>query len=164
MYYLNLDGMTVNGSGDLGDLDCCLPYDLERNYAISDCAGNTTNFAYKVSLTGEACEDESGITISDPEDAQLLPAKGKVRIASLQPNPTSDMSTLILECNEGTIMVDLMVTTMAGTEVLNLGTRPVVAGWPLVVDIPVSGLESGMYQVKVVGKQIMETKKLLVSN
>ncbi len=166
MYYSGtFDGMTVNGSGDIfGDLDCCLPYDLERTYAISDCAGNTTNFAYTVSLTGEACEEQGGITISDPEDAQPLPEKGKVKIASLQPNPTSDVSTLMLVSSEGTIQVELMVTTMSGTEVLNLGTVSVVQGWPFVMDIPVSGLESGMYQVKVVGKQFLETKKLLVSN
>jgi hypothetical protein len=166
MYYAGtFDGMPVNGSGDIfGDLDCCLPYDLERTYAISDCANNTTNFAYTVSLTGEACEEQGGITISDPEDAEPLPGKGKVRIASLQPNPTSDMSTLMLECNEGTMQVELMVTTMAGTEVLNLGTVTVVAGWPFVIDIPVAGLESGMYQVRVVGKHFLETKKLLVSN
>jgi len=166
MYYSGtFDGMTVNGSGDIfGDLDCCLPYDLERTYAISDCAGNTTNFAYTVSLTGEACEEQGGITISDPEDAQPLPEKGKVKIVSLQPNPTSDMSTLMLVSSEGTIQVELMVTTMSGTEVLNLGTVSVVEGWPFVLDIPVAGLESGMYQVKVVGKQFLETKKLLVSN
>ena len=166
MYYSGtFDGMTVNGSGDIfGDLDCCLPYDLERTYAISDCANNTTNFAYTVSLTGEACEEQGGITISDPEDAQLVSEKGHVKIASLQPNPTSDMSTLMLVSSDGTIQVELMVTTMSGTEVLNLGMVSVVEGWPFVMDIPVASLESGMYQVRVVGKDFLETKKLLVTN
>ena len=166
MYYSGtFDGMTVNGSGDIfGDLDCCLPYDLERTYAISDCANNTTNFAYTVSLTGEACEEQGGITISDPEDAQLVSEKGHVKIASLQPNPTSDMSTLMLVSSDGTIQVELMVTTMSGTEVLNLGMVSVVEGWPVVMDIPVASLESGMYQVRVVGKDFLETKKLLVTN
>ena len=166
MYYSGtFDGMTVNGSGDIfGDLDCCLPYYLERTYAISDCAGNTTNFAYTVSLTGEACEEQGGITISDPEDAEPVSEKGHVKIASLQPNPTSDMSTLMLVSSDGTIQVELMVTTMSGTEVLNLGTVSVVEGWPFVMDIPVAGFESGMYQVKVIGKDFLETKKLLVTN
>ena len=74
------------------------------------------------------------------------------------------MSTLRMESSNGTIMVELMVTTMAGTEVLNLGTMPVVEGWLLVIDIPVSSLESGMYQVKALGKDFSETKKLLVSH
>ena len=49
------------GSGDLfGDLDCCLPYDISRDYTVSDCAGNTTTFGYTVSVTGEPCEDGDG--------------------------------------------------------------------------------------------------------
>ena len=87
MYYSGaFDGMTVNGSGDVfGDLDCCLPYDLERNYAISDCAGNTANFAYTVSVTGEACEELGDITISDPNVTAI---EGLVK-GAMQPNPTS---------------------------------------------------------------------------
>ena len=53
---------------------------------------------------------------------------------------------------------------MSGTEVLNLGMVSVVEGWPFVMDIPVASLESGMYQVRVVGKDFLETKKLLVTN
>ena len=74
------------------------------------------------------------------------------------------MSTLMLVSSDGTIQVELMVTTMSGTEVLNLGMVSVVEGWPFVMDIPVASLESGMYQVRVVGKDFLETKKLLVTN
>ena len=166
MYYSGtFDGVTVNGSGDIfGDLDCCLPYDLERSYVISDCEGNTTEFAYTVSLTGEACDLGNPGTISDPADDTPELSAINVKIASLQPNPTADASTLVLTSSLGTSQVDVAVTTMSGMEVLNLGSITVVEGWPYVMEIPVTGLESGMYQVRVTGKQFMQTKKLLVTN
>ena len=74
------------------------------------------------------------------------------------------MTTLTLTSGDGTVQVEVIVTTMAGTEVMNLGTMSVVEGWPLTMDFTVAGLESGMYQVKVVGKQFVATKKLLVTN
>ena len=53
IYYSGtFQGDAVMGSGDVfGDLDCCLPYQITRDYTVSDCAGNQTLFGYTVSMT-----------------------------------------------------------------------------------------------------------------
>ena len=166
MYYTGtFDGSAVSGSGDIfGDLDCCLPYKIVRSYVASDCAGNETHFAYTVSLTGEDCSEGDEGTISDQEDSGLVSIKDLIKIESLQPNPTSDMSVLVLSTDEPSVNVQVTVTTMSGAEVLNLYSGQVVNGWFTSIDIPASSLGSGMYQVRVQAKQFVTTKKLLVAN
>jgi len=166
MYYTGtFDGATVSGSGDVfGDLDCCLPYDLERSYTISDCAGNETHFAYTVHLTGEGCDEGNDGTISDQEDAQLTSPKDLVKIESLQPNPTASTATLVLSTEEASVDVEVDVTTMSGVEVLNLYSGTLVNGWPTTIEIPAENLETGMYQIQVRAKQFLTTKKLLVAH
>ncbi len=51
------NGADVMGTGDVfGDMDCSLPWSIEREYTVSDCSGNTTNFSYTVDLNGMTCE------------------------------------------------------------------------------------------------------------
>ena len=166
MYYNGtFDGSPVSGSGDVfGDLDCCLPYDLSRSYVVTDCAGNDTEFGYTVRMTGEDCASGDAGDISDPEDSDLTFVKDLVKIASLQPNPTSDMSTLVLTTEEPSLQVEVTVMTMTGSTVMTLYNGPVVAGWPTTIEVPASQLESGMYQVKARAKTYVTTKKLLVAN
>ena len=141
-----------------------MPYDIERTYVASDCAGNETHFAYTVHLTGEDCSAGDEGTISDQEDSGLVSIKDLIKIESLQPNPTSDMSVLVLSTDEPSVNVQVTVTTMGGAEVLDLYNGQVVNGWFTSIDIPASSLESGMYQVRVQAKQFVTTKKLLVAN
>jgi hypothetical protein len=166
MYYSGtFDGASVAGSGDVfGDLDCCLPYDLEREYVMTDCAGNTTSFHYTVSMTGEGCSDEGDAGISDEEDAVLTVAKDLIKIESLQPNPTSGDAVLMLSTEEESITAQVVVLTMSGAEVLDVYNGPIAAGWNMQIDIPSTQLQSGMYQVQVRAKQFVTTKKLLVAN
>ena len=167
MYYTGtFMGDAVSGSGDIfGDLDCCLPYDLERSYVASDCAGNETMFDYTVRMTGEDCEEGNDGDISDEqEDAVLTSGKNPIKVLSLQPNPTADMSTLVLSTDEDMIKVRVTVTTMSGAEVMTVFNGNLVNSWPTNVEIPVNNLESGMYQVRVQFKQYVTTKKLLVTN
>ena len=167
MYYTGtFMGDAVSGSGDIfGDLDCCLPYDLERSYVASDCAGNETTFDYTVRLTGEDCAEGNDGDISDEqEDAVLTAGKNPIKVLSLQPNPTSDMSTLVLSTDEEMIKVRVTVTTMSGAEVMTVFNGNLVNSWPTNVEIPVNNLESGMYQVRAQFKQYVTTKKLLVTN
>ena len=167
MYYSGTFlGDAVSGSGDIfGDLDCCLPYDIERSYIASDCAGNETSFDYTVHMTGEGCEEGNDGDISDqPEDAEVTSVKDLIKIVSIQPNPTTDMSTLMLSTEEQSVQVTVTVTTMSGTEVLALYNGAVVNGWYTTVEIPAGNLESGMYQVRVQAKEFVTTKKLLVAN
>jgi len=167
MYYTGtFMGDAVSGSGDIfGDLDCCLPYDLERSYVASDCAGNETSFDYTVRLTGEDCAEGNDGDISDEqEDAVLTAGKNPIKVLSLQPNPTSDMSTLVLSTDEEMIKIRVTVTTMSGAEVMTVFNGNLVNSWPTNVEIPVNNLESGMYQVRAQFKQYVTTKKLLVTN
>ena len=166
MYYNGtFDGSPVSGSGDVfGDLDCCLPYDLSRSYVVTDCAGNDTDFGYTVRMRGEDCASGDAGDISDPEDSDLTFVKDLVKIASLQPNPTSDMSTLVLTTEEVSLQVEVTVMTMTGSTVMTLYNGSVVAGWPTTIEVPASQLESGMYQVKARAKTYVTTKKLLVAN
>ena len=166
MYYSGtFNGETVIGSGDVfGDLDCCLPYDLERSYVISDCAGNETHFNYTVHLTGEDCSEGNDGTIGDQQDDVVTTPKELVKIESLQPNPATDMANLILTTQEASVNVDVTVMTMAGAEVMELFSGTVINGWPTTIEIPVVSLESGMYQVHVNAKNFVTTKKLLVAN
>ena len=167
MYYTGtFMGDAVSGSGDIfGDLDCCLPYDLERSYVASDCAGNETTFDYTVRMTGEDCEEGNDGDISDEQEDEVLTAgKNPIKVLSLQPNPTADMSTLVLSTDEDMIKVRVTVTTMSGAEVMTVFNGNLVNSWPTNVEIPVNNLESGMYQVRVQFKQYVTTKKLLVTN
>jgi hypothetical protein len=166
MYYNGtFGGSPVSGSGDVfGDLDCCLPYDLSRSYVVTDCAGNDTDFAYTVRMTGEDCAAGDAGDISDSEDSDFVHVKDLVKIASLQPNPTSDMSVLVLTTDEPSLQVEVTVMTMTGSTVMTLYNGPVVAGWPTTIEVPAFQLESGMYQVKARAKTYVTTKKLLVAN
>ena len=166
MYYNGtFGGSPVSGSGDVfGDLDCCLPYDLSRSYVVTDCAGNDTDFAYTVRMTGEDCDAGDAGDVSDSEDSDFVHVKDLVKIASLQPNPTSDMSVLVLTTEEPSLQVEVTVMTMTGSTVMTLFNGPVVAGWPTTIEVPAFQLESGMYQVKARAKTYVTTKKLLVAN
>ena len=59
-----IDGMPmeISSSGDIfGDLDCCLPFSLERTYLVSDCAGNATTFSYTIARYGVDCLDNDPV-------------------------------------------------------------------------------------------------------
>ena len=159
------NGEPVSGSGDIfGDLDCCLPYDLERSYQISDCVGNETNFSYTVHLTGEGCEEGNAGGLSDQENETPATVKNRIKVESLLPNPTSDVATLVLSTEESLVNVQIDVIAMGGAEVMSVYNGPVVGGWMTSVDILAGNLESGMYQVRIKSKQFVTTKKLLVTH
>ena len=166
MYFTGMfNGEPVSGSGDIfGDLDCCLPYDLERSYQISDCVGNETNFSYTVHLTGEGCEEGNAGGLSDQENETPATVKNRIKVESLLPNPTSDVATLVLSTEESLVNVQIDVIAMGGAEVMSVYNGPVVGGWMTSVDILAGNLESGMYQVRIKSKQFVTTKKLLVTH
>jgi hypothetical protein len=158
----------VSGSGDIfGDLDCCLPYSFTRDYLVSDCSGNTTSFAYEVSVTGMACEEGNGGLVGnsggDDSNNTLVTLKDLIVIESLMPNPTSDNSTLIFETGED-ISVNIDLMTMSGALVQGLFQGNVFANNPMTLDISTGNLDAGMYQVRLHSRDFVVTKKLLVTN
>jgi hypothetical protein len=157
----------VMGSGDVfGDLDCCLAYDLSRDYTVSDCAGNETTFGYTVSVTGEACDDSDGGIVGnsgDDSNSGLVTLKDLIVIESLMPNPTADNSTLVFETGDD-ISVNISLMTMSGTLVQDLFQGSVFANTPVTLEISSGNLDAGMYQVRLTSKNFMVTKKLLVTN
>jgi hypothetical protein len=158
----------VMGSGDLfGDLDCCLPYEISRDYTVSDCAGNTTTFGYTVSVTGEVCEDGDGGVIGnsggDGSNGGLVTLKDLIVIESLMPNPTSDNSTLVFETGDD-ISVNIDLMTMSGSLVQDLFQGNVFSNTPMILEISTGNLDAGMYQVRLNSRDFVVTKKLLVTN
>jgi hypothetical protein len=155
------------GSGDVfGDLDCCLAYDISRDYTVSDCAGNETTFGYTVSVTGEACDDsEEGVVGNSGDDSNsgLVTLKDLIVIESLMPNPTSDNSTLVFETGDD-ISVNISLMTMSGALVQDLFQGNVFANTPVTLQISTGNLDAGMYQVRVNSRDFIVTKKLLVTN
>ena len=155
------------GSGDVfGDLDCCLAYDISRDYTVSDCAGNDTSFGYTVSVTGEACDvADGGVVGNNGGDANsgLVTLKDLIVIESLMPNPTSDNSTLIFETGDD-ISVNISLMTMSGALVQDLFQGNVFANTPVTLEISTGNLDAGMYQVRVNSRDFVVTKKLLVTN
>jgi len=158
----------VMGSGDIfGDLDCCLPYEITRDYTVSDCAGNSTTFGYTVSVTGEACEDGTGGVVGnsgdDSSSGGLVTLKDLIVIESLMPNPTSDNSTLIFETGED-ISVNIDLMTMSGSLVQDLFQGNVFSNTLMTLEISTGNLDAGMYQVRINSRDFVVTKKLLVTN
>ena len=161
-------GEGVMGSGDVfGDLDCCLAYDISRDYTVSDCAGNETTFGYTVSVTGEACDDSEGGVVGnngdDESNSGLVTLKDLIVIESLMPNPTSDNSTLVFETGDD-ISVNISLMTMSGALVQDLFQGNVFANTPVTLQISTGNLDAGMYQVRVNSRDFIVTKKLLVTN
>ena len=169
VYYSGtFQGDAVMGSGDVfGDLDCCLPYQITRDYTVSDCAGNQTLFGYTVSMTGEGCDDSDGGVIGnnggDESNNGLVTLKDLIVIESLMPNPTSDNSTLVFETGDD-ISVNISLMTMSGALVQDLFQGNVFANTPVTLQISTGYLDAGMYQVRVNSRDFIVTKKLLVTN
>ena len=165
VYYTGtFGGVAVNGSGDVfGDLDCCLPYDIQRDYVVEDCSGNQSQFSYTVRLTGGVCDEDNQGTSID-QDAGPTVAKDLVTVVSLQPNPTNADATLLLATDEASIDVTVEVLDLGGALLATPFSGPVVLGWDTSVQVPSSGLESGVYLIQVRAKGFVTTKKLLVTH
>ena len=167
-------GNTIMGSGDLfGDLDCCLPWSIERDYAIVDDCGNANGFAYSVEVNGEDCEDADGAQVSGGQAGDHTPTilggagdvvtgKTPIRVTNLQPNPTNDISQLgfVVDHNMR-IRVDLV--GMDGALVAELYDGIAQSGVNHTLDVDAGSLNNGMYQIRLSSSAYLVVKKLLVS-
>ena len=173
-YNGTFDGNSIMGSGDLfGDLDCCLPWSIEREYSIADDCGNASGFAYSVSVNGDDCDAADGALVSGGQTGDHAPfilggageltvGKTPIRVTNLQPNPTNDISQLgfIVDHNMR-IRVDLV--GMDGTLVAELYDGIAQSGVNHTLDVDAGSLNNGMYQIRLSSSAYLVVKKLLVS-
>ena len=161
-------------SGDLfGDLDCCLPWSIDREYTASDDCGNATEFAYSISVNGEDCGDDDGALVSGGQGADhtpgiiggagdVLTGKSPIRVTNLQPNPTNDLSLLGFTVTQNMrLRVDMY--TMDGILVSELYDGVASPNVNHTLDIEADALQSGMYQIRLSSSQYLVVKKLLVT-
>ncbi len=168
-------GNSVMGSGDaFGDLDCCLPWSIERDYSLVDDCANASGFAYSVSMNGDDCDDAvdgpavSGQASGDHAPVVLggagdvLTGKTPIRVTNLQPNPTNDISQLGFTVEQNMrIRVDLV--GMDGSLVSELYDGIAQSGVNHTLDIDAGTLNNGMYQIRLSSNAYLVVKKLLVS-
>ena len=159
----------VSSSGDIFfDLDCCLGWQIDYSYTITDDCGNTTDFAYTDLGTGEF-NNLDNVTVSGQGDHSPIDITGGVsslkdpiRITGLQPNPTNDYSTLgFIVSNNMRLRIDLY--TMSGQFVQELFDGNASEDVQYVLDIDANTLAGGMYQVRLSSSDYVVVKKLLVS-
>ena len=160
-------------SGDLfGDLDCCLPWSIDREYTATDDCGNATDFAYEILVNAEGCGDDDGAQVSGGQDGDhtpgiiggagdILTGKSPIRVTNLQPNPTNDLSLLGFSVTQ-TMRLRVDMVTMDGILVTELYDGMASPNVNYTLDIEADALQSGMYQIRLSSNQYLVVKKLLV--
>jgi len=173
VYSGHFDGDDIAGSGDLfGDLDCCLPWSIDRDYSIVDDCDNSASFGYSIAVNGDDCDSDdalvSGNAANDHGPAvlggsgDLTTGKTPIRVTNLQPNPTNDWSLLGFTVTENMrIRVDMVA--MDGTLIAELYDGVASPNVNHTLDIEADDLDAGMYQVRLSSSSYLVVKKLLVS-
>ncbi len=168
---LVVDGTSLGNamsSGDIFvDLDCCLPWTVEHDYVAQDDCGNATTFEYTVTNTGETAPEGAGISGGQHQDGPVvigggLADKQTFNIMGLMPNPTSDLAQLQFEVFE-TQRVTVRLHAMTGEFLMELFDGVTSPGNAYQVNVGVSNLASGLYQLRVSGAAQSEVRKLLVA-
>ncbi|MGB1618456.1 MAG: T9SS type A sorting domain-containing protein, partial [Flavobacteriales bacterium] len=168
---LVVDGVSqgaLSSSGDIFfDMDCCLGWQIDYSYTITDDCGNSTDFAYTDLGTGEF-DNLDNVTVSGGDHTPIditggvSSLKDPIRITGLQPNPTNDYSTLGFVVNNNMrLRIDLY--TMSGQFVQELFDGNASEDVQYVLDIDANSLSGGMYQVRLSSSDYVVVKKLLVS-
>jgi hypothetical protein len=161
-------------SGDVfGDLDCCLPWSIHREYTATDDCGNDTDFAYNINVNGEDCEDGDDANLSGGQSGDHTPVilggagdltsgKTPIRVTNLQPNPANDWSLLGFEVT-GNMRIRIDLVTMQGVMVAELYDGVASPNVNHTLNIDTESLSNGMYQIRLSSSQYLVVKKLLVT-
>ncbi|MAI22548.1 MAG: hypothetical protein CL828_00675 [Crocinitomicaceae bacterium] len=180
-YYMGtFNGADVMGTGDVfADIDCSLPWNIEREYTVTDCSGNSTTFSYTVDVNGLTCEpieptldgnDESDSSWGDDAigDDSVGSDDGssnahKIKVLGLTPNPASDIAllTFMTEADE---QVGVHLYNGSGMLVMTLWEGQVFANVPMNIEVPASMLQTGLYQIQILSASGTVTTKLMVGN
>jgi hypothetical protein len=170
------------GTGDVfGDLDCSLPYSIEREYTVVDCSGNASTFAYTVDVNGMTCDpinptlggndDADGSWGSDAEgdgaisdsDSDAGTSGAKLRLLGLSPNPVNEVALLSFMTTVDEL-VTVQVYNNAGVLVTTLFQGQVFADVPMTLEVSAGMFETGLYQIQLVSNSGMITTKLMVGS
>jgi hypothetical protein len=182
-YYMGtFNGADVMGTGDVfGDLDCSLPYSIEREYTVVDCSGNASTFAYTVDVNGMTCDpinptlggndDADGSWGSDAEgdgaisdsDSDAGTSGAKLRLLGLSPNPVNEVALLSFMTTVDEL-VTVQVYNNAGVLVTTLFQGQVFADVPMTLEVSAGMFETGLYQIQLVSNSGMITTKLMVGS
>jgi hypothetical protein len=182
-YYIGtLNGADVMGTGDVfGDLDCSLPWSIEREYAVSDCSGNTTTFSYTIDVNGITCEpivptldgnddsdnswgsDADGDGAISDDDSDAGSEDSKLRLLGLSPNPVNEMALLsfVTSVDE---LITVNVYNNAGVLVTTLFQGQAFADIPMTLEVSANMFEAGLYQVQIISNNGAITAKLMVGS
>jgi hypothetical protein len=181
-YYIGtFEGADVMGTGDVfADIDCSLPWGIEREYTVTDCSGNSSTFSYTVDVNGMTCapidptldgNDESDNGWGDDAigDDGIGEDDGsseghKVKLLGLTPNPANDIALLTF-MSTADDQVGVHLYNSSGMLVMTLWEGQVFADIALTIEVPASTLQSGLYQIQILsanGSSI--TTKLMVGN
>jgi hypothetical protein len=164
-----------------GDLDCTMPYDIERTYVATDCAGNETTFSYTVAVNGGGCQPplppfngnpgidvdwgdqetdaNTGISggIGNPDDG-----KQPIKVLSLAPNPTNEHAFFNF-VSEERMQVNVELFDMTGVLQSSLYSGTIEAGQRYQLEVNVAALPAGLYQIRIASAvQIVNTKLMVM--
>ncbi len=172
-------GADVMGSGDLfGDLDCCLPWMIERTYTMTDCSGNVSEFDYTVDVNGVTCEpfeptldgtiaDESNSDSDADSNGDIseedADTKDPIKILALTPNPSSELALLSFMASDDEY-VAVYLYNGSGLLVSSLYQGQVPGNVIMTIEVPSNELDNGLYQIQIVSSAGMVTRKLMVNS
>jgi hypothetical protein len=180
-YYIGtFNGADVMGTGDVfADVDCSLPWNIEREYTVTDCSGNTTSFSYTVDVNGLTCdpieptldgnEDEDNSWGDDAIGDDTIGSDDgssnahEIKVLGLTPNPANDIAllTFMTEVDE---QVAVHLYNGNGMLVMTMWEGQVFADVPMNIEVPANMLQNGLYQIQILSTSGTVTTKLMVGN
>jgi len=157
-------------SGDIFvDLNCCLPWTASHFYVASDDCANSTPFSYSVSNSGELASEGAGLSGGTQHTGGPVVLGGSIngkqpfRILGLSPNPTADLAQLQFEVDVAQRMI-VRLHTMSGEHVMDVFDGMAEPGAAYQVEIGVTAMSAGLYQLRLSSSMHSEVRKLLIAD
>ncbi len=157
-------------SGDIFvDLNCCLPWTASHFYVASDDCANSTPFSYSVSNSGELASEGAGLSGGTQHTGGPVVLGGSIngkqpfRVLGLSPNPTADLAQLQFEVDVAQRMI-VRLHTMSGEHVMDVFDGMAEPGAAYQVEIGVTAMSAGLYQLRLSSSMHSEVRKLLIAD
>ena len=153
----------VSGAGDFAfDQDCCPQYWLVREWCVEDCSGNMT--CSSQTITFEDLDGDGGMPgVLGGEPAAMVEIKGDFDIVTVRPNPSKDVSYVEFQSNTNNSLT-LEVYDMSGRKIATLFQGNVEKDVKYQTELQVSGLESGLYNIRLFSLSHQVNENLLYPN
>jgi len=159
------DGVVVASDihccGDLhGEIECCLPFSITRTYTATDCAGNTAEFSYQITSSGDPCPEAEGSTADRVTE---LPEgrSGAIILTGMAPNPAEGDVNLRFAVEEP-LEVEAAILNLSGQVVRTLGARSAEPGVEESLNFNVGDLPAGLYQLRLTAPDEQASRSLFV--